>query len=166
MVKGNTERISEYISLPYVLDDFIDPPELADGEIELVCVKKKPAIPAIKYVPSYEFEIRKNGVRVGEISLRIGYTEELYYGGNIGYAVDGPYRGHGYAAKSCRLLIPVMKAHGMKKVVITNEQNNMASKRTCEKIGACLIDVVKLPSWTSLYQEGQRYVNIFEWSFD
>jgi hypothetical protein len=38
--------------------------------------------------------------------------------------------------------------------------------RTCEKIGARLIDVIKLPSWTSLYQEGQRFVNIYEWSIE
>ncbi|MFA7673976.1 MAG: GNAT family N-acetyltransferase [Clostridia bacterium] len=166
MAKGNAEKISEYITLPCVFDDFIELPKLADDEIELVCIKRKPAIPEIKYVPSYVFEIRRNGIRIGEIGLRIGYTEGLYYGGNIGYAVDGPYRGHGYAAKGCRLLVPVMKAHGMKKVVITNEQHNIPSMRTCEKIGARLIDVVKLPAWTSLYQEGQRYVNIYEWSFE
>jgi len=27
----------------------------------------------------------KNDIRVGEIDLRIGYTDGLYYGGQIGY---------------------------------------------------------------------------------
>jgi len=109
---------------------------LSDGEIELCCVAKNPAIPEKKWVPGYQFEIRREGKRAGEVNLRIGYTDGLYYSGNIGYMVDKQYRGHGYAEKACRLLVPVIRAHGMKKVLITNNPENIASRRTCEKLGA------------------------------
>lgn len=128
------------------------------------CVAKNPAIPEKKWVPSYVFEIRKEGCRVGEINFRVGYSDSLYYGGQIGYAVDEQHRGHGYAEKACSLLVPVIRAHGMKKVLITNEHTNIASRRTCEKLGAELIRKARLPEWHDLYKEGQRYVNIFEWS--
>jgi ribosomal-protein-alanine N-acetyltransferase len=157
------KEIDEYISLPCFFDGFIDHPCLSDGEIELACTAKKPAIPEKNYVPAYGFDICKGGQRIGEINLRIGYTAGLYYGGNIGYGIDEAWRGHGYAAKACRLLAPVIKAHGMKKVVITNEKDNIASKRTCEKLGAKFIRIAALPEWTELYRDGQRHVNIFEW---
>ena len=157
------QEISYYNSLPVVFNNFIDIHDLSDGEIELVCVGKKPAIPEKKWVPAYKFEIRRNNSRVGEVNLRIGYTDGLYYGGQIGYSVEQQHRGHGYAEKACRVLTPVIQAHGMNKVLITNNQTNIASKRTCEKLGAKLIRIARLPEWHDLYKDGQRFVNIFEW---
>ena len=162
-----TQREIEYYnSLPVDFVDFIDFEKLSDGEIELFCVAKKPAIPEKKWVPAYDFEIRKNNNRAGRINLRIGYTDGLYYGGHIGYSVDEQHRGHGYAEKACRLLTPIIKAHGMNKVLITNNHTNIASKRTCEKIGAKLIRIAPIPEWHDLYKDGQRFENIFEWSVD
>lgn len=160
------QEIGYYNSLPVHFDDFIDIPKLSDGEIELFCIAKVPAIPEKKWVPGYAFEIRRNNSRVGEINLRIGYTDGLYYGGQIGYGVDEEHRGHGYSEKACRLLVPVIRAHGMKKVLITNNHTNIASKRTCEKLGAKFIRTAPLPEWHDLYKEGQRFENIFEWSID
>jgi tagatose 1,6-diphosphate aldolase len=160
------KEIDEYIALPCVFDGFADPPRLSDGEIELVCAEKKPAIPEKNYVPAYDFDICKDGQRIGGINLRAGYTASLYYGGNIGYNIDQSQRGHGYAEKACRLLVPVIKAHGMKKVIISNEKDNLASKRTCEKLGAKFMRVATLPEWTELYRDGQRFVNIFEWNIE
>jgi len=57
-----------------------------------------------------------------------------------------------------------MKAHGMKKVLITNNHINTASMRVCEKLGAKLLRVAELPEWHDLYQQGQRFGNIFECS--
>jgi len=50
--------------------------------------------------------------------------------------------------------------------LITNEHTNIASRRTCEKLGAKLIRKARLPEWHDLYKEGQRFVNVFEWSID
>ena len=160
------QEISYYNSLPVIFDDFVDISNLTDGEIELYCIAKKPALPEKKWVPAYVFEICCNGSHVGELNLRIGYTDGLYYGGQIGYSVDEQHRGHGYAEKACRLLAPVIRAHGMKKVLFTNNITNIDSKRTCEKLGAKLIRIARLPKWHDLYKEGLQFVNVFEWSVD
>ncbi len=160
------KEIAHYNALPIVFDGFIDVPELFDGEVRLVCVDKKPAIPEKKYVPSYIFHICKGGEVVGDIGLRIGYTDGLYYGGQIGYNVREQYRGNGYAGKACALLAPIMRAHGMNVALITNNHTNAASRRVCEKLGARLIRKARLPEWHELYKEGQRYSNIFEMRVD
>ena len=164
------KEIAYYNALPYVFDGFMELPELTDGVIHLVCTEKRPAIPEKKYVPSYDFAICKGSEKIGAISLRIGYAgygpdlSSLYYGGQIGYNVDEKHRGNGYAGRACRLLLPVAKAHCMTKLLITNNYTNTASRRVCEKLGARLIRVARVPEWIELYQDGYRFINIFEWS--
>jgi len=155
--------IAYYNALPCVFDGFIELPELSDEQIHLSCTSKNPAIPEKKWVPSYEFTICKGNVRIGDISLRIGYTDGLFYGGQVGYNIDKEYRGNGYAVRACQLLPPVAKAHGMKKLLITNRHTNIASRRVCEKLGARFIRVVCTPEWSDLYTEGRRFSCIFEW---
>jgi len=114
-------------------------------------------------VPSYLFYICKDGEIIGELNLRIGYSDGLYYGGQIGYCIQEKYRGRGYAGKACKLIVPVAKSHKMNKLLITNEYTNISSKRVCEKIGARLLRKAQLPEWHGMYKEGKRYVNIYEW---
>jgi RimJ/RimL family protein N-acetyltransferase len=152
-----------YNALPTKFDGFIDVPMLSDGEIYLVCERKQPADPEKKLVPSYKFIICAGGEKVGNISLRIGYTDGLYYGGQIGYNVDEAHRGKGYAGRACRLAARVARAHGMEKLLITNKHTNDASQRVCEKLGARLVRVARIPEWSDLYKDGNRYENIFEW---
>jgi RimJ/RimL family protein N-acetyltransferase len=162
------KEIAYYNSLPYEFNGFIDVPTLSDGKIFLVCVEKQPANPEKKYVPGYEFAICKGGERVGRINLRIGYGGgpyncNLYYGGQIGYDIDEPFRGNNYAARACRLLIPVAKAHKMGILLITNNPDNRASKRVCEKLGLKRIRTAPVPEWHELSKDGDRYSNIYEW---
>jgi len=158
------KEIEYYNNLPCLFDSFIDVPTLSNNEIYLVCTEKQPANPEKKWVPAYIFAICKNGEKIGNIGLRIGYTDSLYYGGQIAYDVHETYRGHGYAGQACLLLAPVAKAHKMEKLLITNDIKNLASKRVCEKIGAHFIREARLPEWNDLYKEGQRFSNIFEMS--
>jgi len=163
------KEIDYYNSLPYVFDDFIDVPTLTDGVIELVCLAKQPANFELKYVPGYDFAICEDGEKVGRINYRVGYggglyNSNLYYGGQIGYDVDEAHRGNGYAVRACRLLAPIAKAHNMDVLLITNHINNHASMRVCEKLGANLVSVVRLPEWTDMYKEGSRFQNIYEWN--
>ena len=164
------KKIAYYKTLPVVFDGFIELPELSDGIIYLVCTAKKPAIPEKKYVPSYDFAVCKGSEKVGEINLRIGYSgfgpdeSSLFYGGQIGYNIDEKYRSNGYAVRACRLLATVAKAHGMTKLLITNNHTNTASRRVYEKLGTRFIRMVRLPEWIDLYKEGQHFMNIYEWS--
>ena len=140
-----------------------DVQNLHDGDVFLVMTGKKYAPPGDIYVPSYEFDIVLDGNPVGDISLRIGTNEAVYYGGHIGYGVDAAFRGRGLAVRACKLLTPLIRLHGMNKVYITNDKDNTASSRVCEKLGAALIRVAEIPSWHELYNEGRRWSNIFEW---
>ena len=83
--------------------------------------------------------------KIGYISLRLGESPGLYYLGHIGYRIDEPYRGHGFAAQACRLMTPVMQQEGLQSLVITTDTDNWASRRTCDKIGCVLESVVPVP---------------------
>jgi len=120
------------------------------------------------HVPAYNFNIteKNSGEVFGDISLRLGFAEGLYYGGHVGYSVNEDYRNMGVATASCGIILDLVKAHGYKKIIITNNYVNKASRRVCEKIGAKLIRIAKLPQWHDLYIEGQRFVCVYELTFD
>jgi predicted acetyltransferase len=139
--------------------EFHDPGRLIDAELELVLVEEYPGNPTIGYVPTYRFKMTRVGQdeEVGYIELRIGDTHHLVmYGGHIGYRVVSEHRGHRYAARSCRLLLPLARSHGLKTLWITCNPENIASRRTCELAGGRLVEIVDLPEDTDMYQEGER----------
>jgi len=145
--------------------NFLDFDCLSDGEIELVCKEKIPENKDKKYVPTYAFLIRRTNdkVEVGDINIRIGYNENIYYGGNIGYGICEVYRGNNYASKACNIVKQVALAHDMSKLLITVTPENTPSRRTCEKIGAKLLEIVDLPIHNQMYLEGERRKCIYEW---
>jgi len=165
-VSNIQSEITYYNSLPYVFDGFVCDDALAtlqDGGFKLVCVRKNDVIPEKKWVPSYDFVMEADGQKVGNCNIRIGYTENLYYGGHIGYWVDDGHKGNGYAGLACKLMFRVAKMHKMDKLIITNNIENLASARVCEKLGLRFIRVVDVPDWHDLYKEGSRKLNIFEY---
>lgn len=139
---------------------------LSDGEIDLVIEEKAESCESKGYLPAYKYEIRlHNGSnRIGRIDIRIGHNKNTYYGGNIGYEVEEAYRGNHYAAKACRLVKQVAQAHGMYKVIITNNPSNIPSRKTCENIGARLVEIVDLPEDNEMYQLGDRQKCRYEWT--
>ena len=156
-------EINEYNALPLSFDGFIELPLLDDGVISLVCTAKEPGEERTMLVPTYSFDIYRKGRRVGDLNLRVGYNERMYYTGQIGYNVDKKHRGNGYAGRACMLAARIAKAHGMEKLLINNDQDNLASMRVCEKLGARLVRVARLPQWHGLFKDGLRFVNIYEW---
>ena len=138
--------------------------KLYDGEIYLNLVETAPADDARGFVPSYIFEIclLDNSEVVGEVSLRVGHSEEIYYAGNIGYRIHKPYRGNRYAMKACFLLEPLARKHDMRRLIITCDPGNTASRRTCELFGAKYIETVILPHYSEMYLAGSREKEIYE----
>jgi predicted acetyltransferase len=113
------------------------------------------------YVPSYHFWMRMNDsspVRIaGSLSLRIGDSSNIVqYIGHIGYQVYPPARGRHLAERSCRLLLPLARQHGLETLWITCNPDNIASRRTCERLGAMLIDIVPVPRDHELYARGDH----------
>jgi tagatose 1,6-diphosphate aldolase len=137
--------------------NLLETPVLVDGELELHLVEHSPADPARNWVPAYRFEMRVAGQRVGTISLRVGDTAYIRrYAGHIGYGVDPEHRGHHYAARATRMLFPLARKHGMTTLWITCNPENVASRRTCERVGGELVDIVDLPVDSDMYREGER----------
>lgn len=138
---------------------FLEPGTLRDGDLELVLTRAVPANPLKRYVPEYWFEMRHPGntTALGLIRLRIGSTRRLRYAGHLGYEVKPRFRGHRYAGRSCRLLLPLARAHGLGAVWLTVDPTNLASQRTCERIGATFIETVRIPKSHEMYALGARY---------
>lgn len=138
---------------------FHHPGELIDNELALVLIEKYAGEAAKGFVPPYRFKMTHGGrfEEIGRIALRIGdVNRNIYYGGHIGYGVDPPHRGHRYAARACRLLLPLARRHGMNEVWITCNPDNLASRRTCELAGAELVEIVELPVDIDMYRRGER----------
>ncbi len=144
------------------------PQRITGKEIDLVLERAVTADDVKQYVPSYEFAIVLHGTdtKVGGICLRIGNNHNTFYGGHIGYGVDEPYRGQGYAGKACLLLKSVARSHGMSELLITCNPDNLPSRRICEKLGLELESVVDLPEDNEMYQEGERQKCRYIWRLD
>ena len=141
---------------------FYDVDDLRSDEIVLKLTKTCEAQPEKRWLPAYYFDIcLLNGTPIGKCDLRIGHNEKTYIGGNIGYGIDEPYRGHHFAAKACRLLFHQAKKHGLDYLIITCDPKNTASSRTCEIAGGKFIKIEAIPQDNELYAEGKREVKIF-----
>jgi len=138
---------------------FHDPGRLVDGDLELVLYERYWGDPAQGKVPAYRFLMTRShdGEELGSIELRVGNTENIMlYAGHVGYGVDPFHRGHHYAARAVRLLLPLARRHGLGPIWITCNPDNYASRRTCEMAGARLVEVVDLPPDSEMYRQGDR----------
>ncbi len=127
----------------------------SDGEITLELVVKTPANKEKNWVASNIYDIRRIEDKkiVGRCDIRFGMNRDLYYMGNIGYAIYPPYRGHRYAAKATKLLMEIARQHKMKEIIITCNPDNYASRRTCELSGCILKEIVEVPKDHELIEQ-------------
>jgi predicted acetyltransferase len=109
------------------------------------------------HVPTYQFDmvhLSTNKV-LGNIRLSIGSTPHIeHYAGHIGYGVLPQHRGHHYAARAVRLLIPLAQQLSLNPLWITCDPENISSRRTLELAGAQLIEIIDVPSDCIIYQRG------------
>lgn len=138
---------------------FRDPGELTDGELQLVLIEKRQADPSKGFVPFYLFDmvLTATKTKVGAIGLRVGNAEHIVrYAGHIGYGVGAEHRGHRFAARACRLLLPLAREHGLNPLWITVSPENIASRQTCDILGARMVEIVDVPPDTDMYAKGER----------
>ena len=97
------------------------------------------------YVPGSTFWIiNEDNKFIGRVSLRHRLTEQLkIYGGHIGYFVRPSERKKGYASEALSMTLLEARKLGLKKVLITCDEDNIGSKRTIEKNGGELQDKLK-----------------------
>ena len=146
--------------------DFLDPGPLADGDLELVLVQREPANELHGLVPVYHFELRAHAAAdgpdgapqpAGHVRFRVGSTPHLErYAGHFGYGVHEPFRGRHYAERAVRLLLPLARRHGFTALWITCNPDNWPSRRTCERLGGALVEVVAVPPENPMYAAGAR----------
>lgn len=145
--------------------EFKDFDFLTDGEIDLKIEDKTPSNYEKGYVPAYKYSITMHNSNdsIGNIDIRIGYNENIYYGGNIGYEIEQAYRGNNYASKACKIIKQIAIAHGMDRLIITCNPDNFPSRVTCEKAGLKLKEIVDLPPHNEMYQCGEIQKCVYEW---
>ncbi len=139
---------------------FLEPGRLVDDELMLNLVEKAPSRPGGVFVSTYVFEMRHVHTlgKIGTLSLRAESNEYIVkYLGHIGYRVEEAHRGRRYAARSCRLILPLARAHGLNPLWITCNPDNWPSRRTCELLGAEMVEIVALPKDSEMYQRGERH---------
>jgi tagatose 1,6-diphosphate aldolase len=138
---------------------FLDPGPLIDKELVLKVSEKTLPDPVLNVAPSYRFKMSRldRAIEMGRIDLRVGNSHNLVmYAGHIGYRVHAEYRGHHYAARSVRLLIPLARAHHLGTLWITCNPDNWPSRRACELAGLELVEIVDLPPTIDMYYQGER----------
>lgn len=119
----------------------------SDGVIDLVPEELGSPDETLGIQVYYTFKICLCGTRrvAGQISLRVGESQGMYYLGHIGYHVNRAYQGHRYAQRACRLLIPLCQALKLRSLVITTDEDNTPSRKTCEGLGCVLESIVPVP---------------------
>ncbi|WP_066194991.1 GNAT family N-acetyltransferase [Gracilibacillus timonensis] len=147
---------------------FLDFDRIYGKELDLHLYKTIPGNSEKDWIPAYHFDITLHGesYSIGKIDIRIGHNQQLYYGGHIGYEIYSKYRGHHYEGKAVQLIAQVARAHQMGAVLITCNPDNMASRKTCEYIGATLLEMVDLPPENDMYQRGEKQKCIYSYSLE
>ena len=123
--------------------------------------RTRTAIPGMGWGPGYEFLMMRAGTctKMGSAALRVCDVPDFV--GHLGYAVDPGYRGHRYAARACNLLLSLAKSHGIVTLHISCRLDNLASRRTCEIIGAKYLGLVKVPEDHEMYGLGERHMCVY-----
>jgi predicted acetyltransferase len=138
---------------------FLEPGTLQEGELTLVLRRTYRGSRSLGLAPNYAFDMKhaESGAHLGEIDLRLSNEHYItHYAGHIGYGVVRAFRGHHYAARACRLLLPLAKVHGLSPLWITCNPDNHASRKTCEALGATLAEIVAVPPNSDLYRRGEQ----------
>jgi predicted acetyltransferase len=138
---------------------FLEPGILADGELSLAVARRIPPDASKGWVAAYEFEMRVPGADhpAGRVNFRAqGHPLLDLYRGHIGYGVEPGHRGRHLAERAVRLLLPFIRRHGFSTIWITCDPANRASRRTCERLGAALVDIVALPETEEMFARGGR----------
>jgi predicted acetyltransferase len=83
---------------------------------------------------------------VGRLSFRHELNGFLRReGGHMGYGVVASQRRRGYATSMLRQALPLARARGLTRVLVTCDDDNEPSRRTIERCGGVLEDILETP---------------------
>jgi tagatose 1,6-diphosphate aldolase len=114
------------------------------GDTELRLELTELAAHRVHKVPTYHFHILEaSGEEVGSINLRVSSSAHFeLYTGHDGFAIHPTYRGHRYASRALLLLMAFAQELRLDPLWITCDPDNVASRRSCERAGAKLVEIV------------------------
>lgn len=136
---------------------FLSPGDLVDGELRLTLGRTYQHRLHHDWLPAYAFQMECDGRPAGGLRLRIGDGDEVrLYFGHIGFDVDEPFRGRHFAERSCRLVFPLARRHGLRELWMTCNPDNVASRRTLERLGGEYVETIALPTDNVMYEKGER----------
>jgi predicted acetyltransferase len=99
------------------------------------------------FVPAGFFVGVVAGEVVGRVSIRFRLNEFLSkLGGHIGYGVRASRRRRGYATRMLQLALPICKAHGIERALVTCDIDNVGSRRVVESCGGVFESITDEPS--------------------
>jgi len=91
------------------------------------------------FVPQHTFWLVRGGRLLGEVRLRHRLTPALEnFGGHIGYVIRPSEWGHGCGTRLLALTLEKARALGLQRVLLTCDDDNIASWRIMEKNGGVL----------------------------
>ncbi len=145
---------------------FIEFSDLKDNEIKLIVKGYDEPDLDKGYKPRYMFSIVliETNEYVGEVYFAVDTSLRQYLRGHISYGVYPAYRGHNYALKACFLIKQVALAHGFSRVFIGSHYENVASRKTIEKLGASPITKEDVPGDEILKELQEEEINMFVWN--
>lgn len=95
------------------------------------------------HVPATFLVADVDGVIVGRVSIRHELNDFLAHeGGHIGYGVLPEHRRRGYATEMLRHALILAREMGIGRVLVTCDDDNVASARVIERCGGVLENVV------------------------
>lgn len=136
----------------------IDPGELREGDLILTLDRFE--IHPVHHLQTYQFLMMdaETGETTGNIRLSIGSTRHIeMFAGHIGYGVLPEHRGHRYATRAVRMLIPLASALGIDPLWITCDPENLASRRTLEHAEAEFVEIVDVPPDCIIFRKGHPH---------
>ncbi len=97
-------------------------------------------------VPSADFWLIDNNEFIGRLNLRYKLNEPLLkFGGHIGYEIRPGRRKHGYGKIILRLGLEKAREAGIERVLVTCDDDNIASSKIIEHNGGRLENAVEIP---------------------
>lgn len=100
------------------------------------------------WIPTSELWLIDEGAYVGWLSLRHTLGESLLQiGGHVGYAIRPARRGQGYGRRILQLGRERAKALGLQRILLTCDENNLASRKVIEANTGVLENIIVVENW-------------------
>lgn len=145
---------------------FLEFNDLKGDEIKLVL--KSQDLPDYEkgILPRYGFSIIhiNDNEDIGVIYFAVDNTLRQYLRGHLSYGVSQNYSGHNYAMKACKLIKQVALVHGFKRLFIGSGYDNIASRKTIEKLGATLITINDVPDDEIMQNLHTEKIDMYVWN--